>query len=65
MSTITPGNASINGISLAMQAYIEQRAQTAALQAWLATSQEGQVNLTQLREDAAFDVGVPAADIVP
>ena len=65
MTTITPPNVMVNGQSLGVQQYIESRALNALLQALEGTSQEGQVNLTVLRQDAAFEAGVPVANIVP
>jgi hypothetical protein len=65
MISYTQGGASVNGLSTAMQQLVEARTLTAALQQWEGTTQEGGVNLTQLRLDAAFDLGVPASEIVP
>ena len=65
MNSYTQGGASVNGHPTAMQQLIEARTLTAALQQWEGTTQEGGVNLTQLRQDAAFDMGVPATAIIP
>jgi hypothetical protein len=65
MISYTQGGGSINGVGVTTQQLIEARALTAALQQWEGTTQEGGVNLTQLRLDAAFDLGVPASEIVP
>ena len=65
MIAYTQGGASVNGLPTAMQQLIEARTLTAALQQWEGTTQEGGVNLTQLRQDAAFDLGVPTSEIVP
>jgi hypothetical protein len=65
MTTITPPNIIIDGQPIATQTLIELRAQTALFQTIEGTSQEGQVNVDMLRLDAAFDMGIPGADIIP
>lgn len=64
MTTITPPNQLINGISLAMQSYIEQRVNNALLQS-TESPNHAEDDLTKYRQDAAFEAGVPQALIVP
>lgn len=65
MSTITQPNITINGQSIWMQTYLEIRAQNALLLDALGTNQQQDADdLDSLRQDAAFDAGVPQAAVV-
>lgn len=64
MTTITPPNIMINGVAIAMQQYIETRVTNALLQSTESPNPKSD-DLTAYRTDEAFNVGVPASEIVP
>ena len=64
MTSLVQGTGNVGGISSTVQTLIELRAQSALFQAIEGTNQEGQVNMNQLRLDAAFELGAPASAVI-
>jgi hypothetical protein len=64
MTTITPGNQQLNGISIAEQLLIELRTQSSLLQSTQSPTPKSD-DLTNYREDAVYDVGAPATALIP
>lgn len=64
MTSLVQGGGNLNGLPLSLQTFIELRAQTALQQALNGTTNEGGVNVNQLRADAAFEVGASASSVV-